>query len=110
MFWRFRSRARDEQTDIARLGPVRAAIDKALAEAEREFNGLKTRLEEARARAAIMMGNDLEDAALQRDSLPLREIEDFFQIAERRLRGLEDQMATLRKLRETVDATGVPEA
>ncbi|MFC7397626.1 hypothetical protein ACFQU1_10520 [Chelatococcus sp. GCM10030263] len=110
MFWRFRSRARDEQTDVARLVPVRAAIEKALAEAEREFNGLKTRLEDARVRAALMMGNDLEDAALQRDSVPLREIEDFFLIAERRLRGLDDQIATFRKLRDMVDGIGRPEA
>jgi hypothetical protein len=110
MFWRFRSRARDEQTDIARLIPVRAAIDKALAEAEREFNGLKARLEDARVRAAFMMGDDLEDAALQRDSVPLREIEDFFLIAERRLRGLDHQIATFRKLRDMIDGISIPES
>lgn len=54
----FRSPERDLQSDIQRIAPLRADIANALTGIEREREGLTRRLEEARLRAASLLGNE----------------------------------------------------
>lgn len=58
VFERFRAPERDRQTDIERFAAVEAEIGKALLSVERERAGLSRRLEEARTRAASLLGNE----------------------------------------------------
>ena len=55
---RFRSQDRDLQTDIGRFAPVRTETLKALHAIDQERDGLTRRLEEARLRAAVLLGNE----------------------------------------------------
>jgi hypothetical protein len=59
----FRTRAsgRDQELDDQLVGQVAAAIDEALLKVEAQRDGLKRRLDDVIARAAIVGGNDLDD-------------------------------------------------
>jgi hypothetical protein len=59
----FRTRApgRDQDLDDLLVGQVASAIDKALRKVEAQRDGLKRRLDDVIARAAIVGGNDLDD-------------------------------------------------
>ncbi len=58
MVTRFRAAERDVQSDAERLGGVLVVVRRALRSIEREKTGLGRRLEEARARAATLMGTE----------------------------------------------------
>jgi hypothetical protein len=59
--FRTRAHARDQELDSQLVGQVAAAIDEALQKVEAQRDGLKRRLEDVIARAAIVGGNDLDD-------------------------------------------------
>lgn len=54
----FRSATRDTRTDAIRLGAVLTGLDRGLASIDRERSGIARRLEEARLRAASLMGTE----------------------------------------------------
>jgi hypothetical protein len=56
-----RAPARDQELDNQLIGQVAAAIDEALQKIEAQSDGLKRRLDDVIARAAIVGGNDLDD-------------------------------------------------
>jgi len=62
-----RSPGRDAETDRARVGAILDAIKQALSEATTEHTGLKTRIDDVLARAAVTVGNDT-DEYLTRDA------------------------------------------
>ena len=66
---RFKSRSpdRDAETDRARVGAILDSIKEALSEATTEHTGLKTRIDDVLARAAVTLGND-SDEYLTRDT------------------------------------------
>jgi hypothetical protein len=63
-----RSAGRDLETDQSRIAGIGNAIDHALNAAEAEQSGLKRRLDDVMARAAVTIGND-SDEYLTRESL-----------------------------------------
>lgn len=56
--FRTRSASRDHDTDSARVRAIVASIEAALRSARDEQDGLRRRIDEAVARAAITIGND----------------------------------------------------
>ena len=62
-----RSVDRDAETDRSRLGSIFAAIENVLNAAEREQSGLNRRVEDVLARAAVTLGNGV-DEYLERDA------------------------------------------
>jgi chromosome segregation ATPase len=52
---------RDEQTDIANIQSIAAAIERSLKATETEHAGLSGRMEDAALRAAIVVGNDTNE-------------------------------------------------
>jgi hypothetical protein len=63
-----RSAERDAETDRARIGSIRAAIEAALQAAESEQSGLGRRVDDVLARAAVTLGNGT-DEYLEREAL-----------------------------------------
>ena len=59
--FRTRSASRDQELDHELVGRVASAIDEALQKIEAQRDGLKRRLDDVIARAAIVGGNDLDD-------------------------------------------------
>ena len=59
--FRTRAPARDQDLDNQLVGQVASAIDEALQKVEAQRDGLKRRLDDVIARAAIVGGNDLDD-------------------------------------------------
>jgi hypothetical protein len=66
--FRARSIDRDAETDRSRIGSILGAIEHALQEAEQEQSGLKRRVEDVLARAAVTLGN-ATDEYLDREEL-----------------------------------------
>jgi hypothetical protein len=56
-----RSRKRDVTTDHSRIGAIMTAIEMALVSAEGEQSGLKGRLDDVLARAAVTVGNEVDE-------------------------------------------------
>lgn len=109
---RFRSSDRDGQTDRDRLGPLYAQLEQVLAGIERECAGLSRRLEEARTRAAALMGNedgiyfDREPA----DEAGLVEAEAQMMSASRRLEQLRAQRSMFAAWRTEIEDSGIGRA
>jgi hypothetical protein len=66
--FRARSVDRDAETDLSRVGSIISAIEAALNAAENEHSGLKRRVEDVLARAAVTVGNGT-DEYLEREPL-----------------------------------------
>jgi hypothetical protein len=102
---KFRSAARDSQTDNARISAIRAAAERALAEATAESVGLRKRLEHVRASLGFALGS--EDASLyEREDEEEREIaslEARLLAAERRLRDLDRHIRTFTEIHRLLD-------
>lgn len=99
--FRARSKERDQNTDEATVAPIKAAIDEALAGVEKEYSGLKGRLDSVSARAGFIAGTDA-DEYLEReasDTNLLREYESEMQRANARLQQLTDMIAHLKFIR-----------
>jgi hypothetical protein len=80
-YFRARSVARDAETDQSRVTPIAAVIDGALKSAEAEHGGLNRRIQDVGARAALTIGNGV-DEYLTRDPIDNRTLD-----------GLEAEMA-----------------
>ena len=99
----FRTRApgRDQELDDELVGQVAAAIDEALQKVEAQRDGLKRRLDDVIARAAIVGGNDLDDC-LTRDearSTLLAASDGEIARGQARLKTLDEQLAHFRFLK-----------
>ena len=99
----FRTRApgRDQELDNQLVSQVAAAIDEALQKVEGQRDGLKRRLDDVIARAAIVGGNDLDDF-LTRDetrSTLLAASDREIARGQARLKTLDEQLSHFRFLR-----------
>lgn len=65
-YFKMRSAARDTESDRARVTSIFRSIESALEGAKAEQAGLKSRIDDALARAAVTLGND-SDEYLTRD-------------------------------------------
>lgn len=107
---RFRSLGRDLKVDFDRLGPLYHQFDGALAGIERERDGLSRRLDEARTRAAALMGNE-DGIYFERepaDEAGLVEAEAQMMAAYGRLDQLSVQYAMIAAWRDELDRAGIP--
>jgi hypothetical protein len=101
--FRFRSPERDRETDERRLGHIQMVTRSAIADAEAEATGLRSRLAEAR-RAAISLVPQVdggEFAATRRAALTNRD--RHLLTIEQRLVQLEDHLTHLRKFARRFD-------
>ena len=99
----FRTRApgRDQELDNELVGQVASAIDEALRSVESQRDGLKRRLDDVIARAAIVGGNDLDDC-LTRDearSTLLAASDGEIARGQARLKTLDEQLSHFRFLK-----------
>lgn len=109
---RFRNSGRDRQTDLDRLGPLHLQIERALAGIERESTGLTRRLDEARARAAVLLGNE-DGIYFERepaDEAKLVEAEAQMMAAFHRLEQLRGQKAMIAGWRTEIEDSGIGRA
>ncbi|CAN5198717.1 hypothetical protein BH10PSE11_BH10PSE11_38590 [soil metagenome] len=105
-----RSAGRDAETDQTRITGISDAIDQALTAAEVEQAGLKGRLDDVLARAAVTFGNE-SDEYLTRESLDSHH-QDLFDTeisnAQRRLKELSANIGHFKFLK-TVLVTRFPD-
>ncbi len=94
MRFKLRSSARDDSADAGRLSSVERALLDAIAGAESEKKGLQRRLDNARARASALLGNDTfgdRDREPKSEQL-LQQAENDLIAAGRRIHNLTDQI------------------
>lgn len=99
----FRTRAptRDQELDDHLIGQVASAIDQALQKVQAQRDGLKRRLDNVIARAAIVGGNDIDDF-LTRDearSTLLAASDSEIARGETRLKTLDEQLSHFKFLK-----------
>lgn len=106
LFPRFRSRERDLRSDMERLSAIHSSIQRAIGEAESEFAGLISRLEDARSRAAFLYG-DVIDSDVERDkksSALIADAERFLVRGEQRRDELDAHFLVLRDMDQRMTA------
>ncbi len=102
--FKVRSAGRDEDTDRQRIATVMNAIEAVLSAAESEQKGLKQRVEDVLARAAVTVGN-ASDEYLDREPLDTqhqRLFSEEISNGQKRLRSLADAISHFRFLRAAV--------
>lgn len=100
LFPRFRSKERDLRSDIDRLSTIHQAVTRALGEADSEAQGLMSRLDDARSRAAFLYGDVIEGSGEEErsNSEMIREAERFLVRGEKRRDELETHTEFLQRL------------
>ena len=100
--FRFRASQRDKESDRGRLTRIHQTIRSAVADAERELNGLRTRLDKARQSAAMLLENaDNGDRGAAHKS-ELKSIEERLLVGEKRIVQLKDHLAALQRIESAV--------
>jgi hypothetical protein len=108
--FRFRSPDRNRETDERRFGLIRMVVRSAIADAEVEATGLRSRIAEARRSAIFLVPqvDDDESAATRRAELTKRS--QLLLAIEQRLAQLEDHLAHLWKFARRLDRIDRPPA
>lgn len=93
--FRTRSPERDRQSDIAVVTSVAKAIDDALRAVEAERSGLARRIADVLSRAAVSVGNDVDEyvAREEADTSRLNAMDDEIRTGQERLKKLDDNIA-----------------
>ena len=104
--FRTRSSVRDQEHDFVVLGDVASSLDRAVGEVERQRDGLKGRLDDVTSRAAIIGGNDIDDALSREEDLTgvLRASDAEIALGQVRLEALDQQLAHYRFLRAALQS------
>jgi predicted nucleic acid-binding Zn-ribbon protein len=100
--FQFRSVQRDAQTDLERIGSVIQAISAAVGSAQKERDALRDRVSAARDLASFATGTG-DDEYLTREAKDKSRIEEYERqmiIGEKRIRELDQQIASLAALQE----------
>jgi hypothetical protein len=100
---RFRSPERDRQTDQARLASIQNAIRSTTANAEREFEGLRGRVENARRTAGMLLEKMEKESSGDNGASELRRLEERLTVAEVRIVQLRKHLAALERIENTVN-------
>jgi hypothetical protein len=103
--FRIRSPERDQSADADRLRSIERVITGAIAAADSEEEGLTRRLEAARRRASLLMGNEPHEN-LERDRATerlLADSEQEFLAASKRIRQLREHRAHLRRILQALE-------
>ena len=102
----FRTRApgRDQELDDQLVGQVASAIDKALQKVEAQRDGLKRRLDDVIARAAIVGGNDIDDFLMRDEGRAtlLAASDDEITRGQARLKALDEQLLHFKFLKSAL--------
>jgi hypothetical protein len=99
-----RAPERDEETDCQRIATVMSAIETVLSAAENEQKGLKLRVEDVLARAAVTVGN-ASDEYLDREPLDTQHQDLFSEEisnGQKRLESLASSISHFRFLRAAI--------
>lgn len=101
MQFRTRSSERDRQTDAANVGLVAKAINEALRIAETERAGLARRVADVLSRAAVTLGNDVDEYVDRddRDTSHLNSMDAEIQSGQSRLVQLDHNIAQFEALK-----------
>ena len=104
--FRTRSPGRDQEFDDDVVGQVASAIDQALQKIEAQRDGLKRRLDDVIARAAIVGGNDIDDYLTRDDvrSTLLDASDDEIARGQARLKTLDEQLSHFRFLKTALQS------
>lgn len=99
--FRTRSSNRDRQSDSASVVLVAKAINEALMAAESERAGLARRIEDVRSRAAVTVGNDVDEYVDrdERDTSYLNRMDAEIQSGQDRLKKLDYNIAQFEALK-----------
>ena len=104
--FRFRTRTpgRDQELDDQLVGQVASAIDKALQKVEAQRDGLKRRLDDVIARAAIVGGNDIDDFLMRDEGRAtlLAASDDEITRGQARLKALDEQLLHFKFLKSAL--------
>jgi hypothetical protein len=104
MRFKFRSAKRDESVDASRLGSIEKPLRSAIADVEKEKEGLARRLKDARNQASMLMGTEPfenRDREQARED-KLSESEQALVSAARRMRELDAQKEHLQRVLEAL--------
>ena len=95
-----RAPLRDKNVDDARIALITSAIQSALTGARKEQDGLRRRLNDARAQAAFFFEAEDDEYSNRSESMErhLREIESRLTAAEQRLKQLDEHLMKLHEL------------
>ena len=106
LFPRFRSKERDVRSDVERLTLVQNSISKVISDVEQELLGLTARIEDARARAALLYGDMIEGESDDnaRDAAILADAERVLVRGDRRIEEIHHNLAFLVDLRRRMTA------
>jgi hypothetical protein len=99
--FRARSAERDRQTDLANVALIGRAIDEALKVSLAERNGLGRRVADALSRAAITVGNDVDEYVTREteDTSRLNDLDAEIQSGQDRLKQLDYNIAQFEALK-----------
>jgi hypothetical protein len=104
----FRTRAptRDQELDNQLVDQIASVIDEALQKVEAQRDGLKRRLDDVIARAAIVGGNDLDDFLMRDEARTALLAASDGEIArgQARLKALEEQLSHFKFLKAALQA------
>ena len=104
MRFKFRSPKRDESVDASRLSSIEKPLRSAIADVEREREGLAHRLKDARNQASMLMGTDLFEHRDREQAKEdkLSQSEQELVSAARRMRELDAQKVHLQRILEVL--------
>lgn len=108
---RFRQKARDIDTDAKRMRGLRRALDEAVTAVEGEKQGLESRIAGARAQAAFLFGDGMDNQAATdaRATDELASAESLISRGELRLLYLERQLQALGEIGRLIDGIETPQ-
>jgi hypothetical protein len=96
--FRFRSSDRDQETDKRRIALVRTAVRSAVADAEAEVTGLRTRIAKARTSVTSLLAQIEDGSPEPACRAQLTNFEQRLLAGEQRLAQMKDHLSRLREL------------
>jgi hypothetical protein len=101
---RFRSLQRDMETDQARLVLVKRTVRSSITNAQRELNGVRSRLENARQLGALHQANMDNGRAEEPQGSDLAGVQERLVAAEKRVAQLMRHLAALHRIESIIDS------
>jgi hypothetical protein len=101
--FRVRSSQRNAEADRARLARIQQVVSSAIADAEHELDGLRSRLEKARESAALLFGETDNGDREEPYQSVRRTIEERLLVAERRIGQLRHHLGAIQRIESAVN-------
>jgi hypothetical protein len=100
--FQFRSSVRDQETDRRRIGLVQKAVRSAIADAEAEVTGLRTRIAKARTSVTCLLAQIEDGDPEPARGAQLTDVERRLVAGEQRLAQMKEHLARLREVERVV--------